>query len=319
MLSTKNIAVSYEDVPQTWIFEHYCKLDVKLEGQRENILSVFNDKDKKPSMFIYYDQISSKYKFKDFSSGYSGDGAELVKRLYNLSFKEAAFKIVDDYNLYSKTNRYENKSLQLRENYKVKSYKVRQWNTLDRDFWLKYNIGSSLLNRYNVKPLESYVIGKDDVEMTINPTYIYGYFTNDGELYKIYQPYSKLKFFRVFDYIQGVEQLEGHSKLLITSSLKDIMALKSLKLNIDIVASESENTYFKKEVMESFLERYDGKVSLLFDNDEPGIKAMMKLRELYPVKAFVLPLSKDPSDSIKEFGVKKVLYTLVPLLQRSYE
>ena len=34
--------------------------------------------------------------------------------------------------------------------YKVDYIKNRDWNTSDADYWLQYNIGSSLLKNYNV-------------------------------------------------------------------------------------------------------------------------------------------------------------------------
>ena len=46
MISTKNIIVDYTEVPSTWVFEHYCKLNKKLTGQGEKIKSLFNKKDK---------------------------------------------------------------------------------------------------------------------------------------------------------------------------------------------------------------------------------------------------------------------------------
>ena len=59
------------------------------------------------------------------------------------------------------------------------------------------------------------------------------------------------------------------------------------------------------------------KVIVLFDFDEPGIKAMERYKELYPeVEYAVLPMSKDPSDSIKDYGPKEVYVRLVPILNK---
>ena len=68
MLST-NIITSINEVPREWVFEYYLNLKEKLTGQDVKILSVFNAKDKVPSMFIYFDVSTDKYKFKDFSTG----------------------------------------------------------------------------------------------------------------------------------------------------------------------------------------------------------------------------------------------------------
>ena len=322
-MNVRNLIVDYRDVPETWIFEYYCKLDRKLLGQDEKIKSLFNLKEKIPSMCIYFNRVKNKYNFKDFSTGIQGDAFELVTNLYNLSHKKAIGKILDDYKKYlSENKKYESSEFKTFSKFKVTSYAIRSWNTLDRDYWIKYNIGTGLLNRYNVIPLSEYIMEKNDDEgnelITITGNYIYGYFKDNGELYKIYQPKSNRKFIIVMPYIQGTEQLENHSKLLITSSLKDIMSIKSLKLKIDCISPDSENTMLPDKIMLNYLELYNDNVAVSFDNDDPGIEAMKKYRSKYNIKVFILPLSKDPSDSIEKYGVKKVLYTLVPILHRSY-
>ena len=94
------------------------------------------------------------------------------------------------------------------------------------------------------------------------------------------------------------------------------MALKSLKLTIDIVAPDSENSMIRKEVMDSYIKSYK-KVVVMFDYDDAGIKAMQKYKELYPeLEVCVLPMSKDPSDSLRDFGAKEVRSRLVPLLHK---
>lgn len=326
MLTTKHLILDYKEVPETWIFENYCKLNKRLTGQDEKIKSMFNIKDSIPSMCIYFNKECSAYKFKDFSTGINGSAIDLVKSIYNLSFCDAAYRIISDYQDYLKNyQEYTQEEIKYQTRFKVINYVIRDWNLLDRDFWVKYNIGSSILKLYNVFALDKYTMEKIDENgivnsITISGDYIYGYFKKDGTLYKIYQPKNtKKKFIKVKAYIQGSEQLENHSKLLICSSLKDIMAVKSLKLKIDCIAPDSENTMIPKSDMLKYLETYHDNVSLLFDNDDAGVLAMQKYRDVYNVGAFILPLSKDPSDSIKEHGVNKVLYTLVPLLQRSYE
>jgi 5S rRNA maturation endonuclease (ribonuclease M5) len=161
---------------------------------------------------------------------------------------------------------------------------------------------------------------KDDKELCITGNYLYGYFKADGTLYKIYQPKTlDKKFIKVADYVQGSEQLKNNKYLIITSSLKDVMALKSLKIPVDVIAPDSENSMIRKELMESYIKKYK-KVILVFDFDDPGIKAMEKYKELYPeIEYTALPMSKDPSDSIKDYGAKEVYYRLVLLLNKKLE
>ena len=71
--------------------------------------------------------------------------------------------------------------------------------------------------------------------------------------------------------------------------------------------------------MQEYIKDYK-KVIILFDYDDPGIKAMEKYQELYPqVATCILPMSKDPADSIKDFGPKEVFYRLIPILNKKLE
>jgi len=317
MFKTKNLVHDIKDVPTGWMFEHFCKLKEKLNGQDLKIKSLFNPKERTPSMCIYFD--GKAYKFKDFSTGKGGSAIDLVKEIKGLTFHKAAQLVIENYNDFVLHNNggYDVGEFKQQSKYKVTKFKFRNWTTQDQYFWTQFNIGSKLLEEYYVKPLDHYCMVKDDKELRIKGLYLYGYFKKDGTLYKIYQPKTlDKKFIKVTDYVQGNEQLNNSPYLLITSSLKDIMSLKSIKLNVDIIAPDSENTMIKRDLMETYIERYK-KIVVLFDNDEPGIAAMIKYKETYPsIEIAVLPMSKDPSDSVKDFGAKEVRNRLVPILDK---
>lgn len=319
MIKVKNLVHDIKDVPTTWIFENYCKLNEKLTGQDVKIKSLFNPKERTPSMCIYVD-VAGEYKFKDFSTGNGGSGIELVKLMYSFSYHKACHLIVEQYNDFVLHNNggYDIKQFKQASRYKVTTHNLREWTTQDQYFWTQFNIGSKLLEAHNVRPLESYSMTKDNNDLCIRGLYLYGYFKQDGALYKIYQPKTlDKKFIKVTDYIQGMHQCTGEKYLIITSSLKDIMSIKSLKLkHIDVIAPDSENTMIKAEIMEELEQKYK-KIILLFDNDDAGIKSMQTYKEKYPfVNLAVLPMSKDVSDSIKDFGAKEVRNRLVPILDK---
>ncbi len=323
MFNTKNLVHNVKDVPDIWIFEYFCKLKEKLEGQDIKIKSIFNPKERTPSMCIYLDKTKKSYKFKDFSTGKGGSGVDLVKEMKGLSFHEACRFIIESYNDFVLHNNggYDVKEFKEYSKYKVTGSKKRTWTTQDQYFWTQFNIGSKLLEEYNVFPLESYTMSKNEEgvekELIIKGNYIYGYFKKDGTLYKIYQPKTlDKKFIKVTDYIQGTEQLSTQPYLIITSSLKDVMSLKSLKLSVDCIAPHSENSILPDDKMNDYLDRYK-KIIVMFDYDEAGIKAMEKYKSLYPfVLTAILPMSKDISDSIKDFGAKEVRMRLVPILDK---
>jgi hypothetical protein len=319
MFRTKNLVHDIKDVPGSWIFEHYCKLNQKLNGQHIKIKSLFNE-EKTPSMCIYTDEYNT-YRYKDFSSGKSGFGVNLVKDVYNLKYHQACIKIIEDYNDYVLKNgkEYEPKEIKKYARFKVTGYTKRSWTTKDQYYWTQFNIGSRLLEEHCIFPLESYIMEKDIDKIEIKGSYIYGYFKKDGTLYKVYQPKTlDKKFINVKSHIQGLEQIKPpHINLLITSSLKDLMSIKSLKLSsLNIVAADSENTMIPSANIECWQKEYQN-IIIMFDNDEAGIEAMQKYKEKYPfIKVALLPLSKDISDSIKDHGVKKVREHLVPILNK---
>lgn len=319
MFKTKNLIHDIKDVPTAWIFQHFCKVKEKLTGQDVKIKSMFNPKERTPSMCIYLDA-HKQYKFKDFSTGKGGSAVDLVKELHHVAFHKACQLIIQEYNDFVLHNNgsYDIGEFKQQSRYKVTSYTVRKWTNQDQYFWTQFNIGSKLLEAHNVKPLESYCMTKDKDELCIKGLYLYGYFKADGSLYKIYQPKTlDKKFIKVTNYTQGIHQCTGEKYLIITSSLKDIMSIKSLKLaNLDVIAPDSENTMLKHDMMEELDQKYK-KIIVMFDNDEAGIKAMQSYKEKYPfIEIALLPMSKDISDSIKDYGAKEVRNRLVPILDK---
>jgi hypothetical protein len=322
MIRTKALLSDIKDVPRTWIFEHYLNLEEKLSGQDVKIKSVFNARDKNPSMYIYFNQSKDQYKYKDFSTDCQGDSIDLVLRLFNLSSRgESAYKIITDYNEYILTNgEVVIKEFKQHSKYKVSNFKTRTWTTIDQRYWSKYHIGSSLLEKYNVYPLESYVLSKEEdnetKELLISGNNIYGYFRKDGVLYKVYQPKIKdTKFIKVKDYIQGMDQLTMEVPyLVICSSLKDLMTFVRLGIkNAEAIAPDSENTLIPEHIIHAFKNKYKG-ICTLFDNDEAGIRAMQKYKDKYNLPYVILDMEKDLSDSIEKYGVANIRDMLMPLL-----
>lgn len=325
MISTKNLISNLEDIPTGWAFQHYLGLTEYLDGQDIKIKSIVNTRERTPSMCIYFDVNKQRYKFKDFSSGIQGDSIELVKVVSNLKTRgEAAMKIIQDYNEYVLNNGHNPvQQYKAHSKYKVTDYEMRHWTTIDQKYWTRFNIGSRLLEKYNVAPLEFYKMTKEDADgkessITIKGFNIYGYFKDDGTLYKIYQPkVSDKKFIKVKNYIQGSDQLTYDKKyLVITSSLKDLMAFNRLKLtDAESIAPDSENTLIPDNTLKKIVSKYE-KVFVLFDNDEAGIKSMEKYKEKYGFGYVILDMEKDLSDSIKKYGIAETRDTLLPLLKK---
>jgi len=324
MISTKNLISVVTDVPVEWVFEYYLNLNERLTGQDIKILSVFNPKDKVPSMCVYHKD--GAYKFKDFSSGFQGDNVELVRYMFNLEHRwQAASKITNDYQDYVNNNsrRFETDTFS-QDRYKVTDYEIRHWQKQDEIYWSRFHIGSKMLDYHNVMPLSYYVMEKSEANGEVKSFrhangYIYGYFKNDGTLYKIYKPMDKdRKFVKVQNYIQGSEQLSFDKKyLVITSSLKDLMAFRKLKIEgIEVIAPDSENSMLAETTMSKLIRKYK-KIFVIFDNDEPGIKAAQRYNSKYDIPYIVLPLEKDIADSVEKHGIEKTREVLFPLLKQA--
>lgn len=314
MISTKILIPDIKSVPIAWVFEHYCRLDQKLTGQDIKIKSVFNPSERTPSMCIYFKPDKDKYYYKDFSTDNGGDCVDLVQKILGIDTRlNTMHKIVRDYNEFVLHNNggYDIQVFKQYNKYKIDRYEVRQWNTLDKSYWSKYGIGSRLLEHYNVKPLSTYTMFKEDdgiyKVLNIEGSNIYGYFKKDGTLVKIYQPkVQKKKFLKVKDYVQGSEQLSNSSKLIIVSSLKDGMCLKKMYPEIDFLAPDSENTMIKKEYLDDISKNYQ-KCYILFDNDEAGNRATLKYLDQFTyLEALYLQLSKDISDSVMDHSYPEV-------------
>jgi hypothetical protein len=232
-------------------------------------------------------------------------------------------KILTDYNAFLNTGKtVEKRSMNIIQ-WVVTSFTVRKWTQSDANFWLKYNISSQILGRYNVRPLESYTMCKmiNNVPttevFTINKPGVYGYFTNDNVLYKIYQPGNIKKFLKLQQYVQGIEQLEKKRFLVITSSLKDCMAIKSLyMLNIDVIAPDSENTKLPDKLVKKLMSEYEAVVTYM-DSDTAGINSMKYYLDKYNIPFCYLPQAKDFSDIVELLGIKEAAKIFIPILDKA--
>lgn len=323
MFSVKNFIDNVNDIPSAWIFETYLSLKQPLTGQSVRIQSVFNPNDRNPSMYLYYNREAGSYRYKCFSTGKHGSAVDLMMNLWYMSFAETAQKIISDYKGYTMSGNTFVPEIVEHAKWKAVDIVNRRWNKIDAEFWSSYNISSDLLNEHNVVPIEQYTMrkAKSDVieeEFTVKRRQVYGYYTDEGVLYKIYQPNNQnKKFIKLGSYLQGSEQMKGCDNLIIASSMKDLLAVKSLGIRADVIAADSENTIINADVINQFKDDYKCIVTLM-DSDEPGIKAMKKYKELYGLPMVYLPLEKDIADIVKIHGKNKAIYELVPKLNQAF-
>lgn len=303
------------DVPNVWIYYYYLDLKVMLNGQNLKLRSFINS-DTTPSLCLF--QQKGVYRWKDFSSGEGGSAVDLVicKHFHEtgefLDYIPACKKIVQDYNEYVKIHgifkaeKIESHTLTYEMSAK---FEVKPWGELDDEFWYnRYGIRESHAKKFNIYPLRSYQLQKTYAEYVktypeITGEYIYGYFTESGELYQIYQPYVKeMKFIKLKRCIQGLDQAVGvYDILIIGSCLKDIAVGDTLGLHVEWIAPPSESTLLGVEEIKQLRTKYKY-IFTLFDNDDPGIKAMKRYQNLYDIDYIIFPYEKDLSDCREVHG-----------------
>jgi len=329
MFSSKKSILLLDSIPSQWIFQYYLRLNDDAFTRTIRLKSLFNPKDSNPSMYVYFDKHYNKWVYKCHSTGRFGDGISLVQNLFNISYNEACLRVIDDYNNFDKSE-----FTLLDENslghtkWCIDNYKVREWTVGDANYWLPYNIGSSLLKKYNIRPLQSYELIQKNLktgEIIKSLTFdkdglTYAFFTKDDEIYKVYNPKNKSqKFISLESTIQGIDQLDNHDTIVITSSLKDVMAIKSLGFTVDCIAPSSESTKLRPEIINEWLKKEYKHIVVYMDSDVAGINAMKFYEETYNLPFVYLPREKDISDIIKIHGRETALYDLYPKLQNAIE
>jgi len=269
---------------------------------------MFNVAERTPSMSIF--AYKNTYVYKDFSTGKGGGGIHLVMELFKLCKEDAITKIKIDFKKNKSSNTPIITSPIIYKESKIKVTKIikRKWNTLDKYYWGQYSINSNLLEKYCVVPLKSCtfqkIINGEIKSFTIALEKMYGYFKLDGTLYKLYTPGKKNKFLTLDHYIPGIEHLEYKAPtLIITSSLKDILSILTLQIDVEVVAPTAEGILIDKRLLIAFSFKYDN-IYTLFDNDIAGNKAMIKYKENYSIPSLYLTLEKDISDSVKKYGIE---------------
>ena len=292
------------------IFVYYCP-NFKELGKK--FISDLRE-DKSPTVSII--PYNGKLLYKDFGSPeHTFDCFNYVKYKYNCSFL-SALRIIDcDFNLRLSSKQEVIKFTMgcmayRQENPKFKKIPViikkrkRQWNKQDANFWSKYLVSKKTLTIFAVEPISHFWVNNN--RFTCKSISYAFKFKNR---YKIYSPYEEknkwLSNTKKTD-VQGYDQLPlKGDRLIITSSLKDVMCLYVAGYNA--IALQSEMQVPDEKLISELKSRFNT-IEILYDNDfdkanNPGQEMANKICDLYGFKNICLPnkfKSKDPSDLIKK-------------------
>lgn len=308
-------------IPQENIFEYYLKISVQLASPFKNPLR----KDKHADCRFYIDS-RNMLKFHDIPKGWNWDCFNLVCIIHKCNFYESLDIIAQDFNLRELTpdielirkRRISNLNLPIKKK-KIKIV-VREWHTKDLKYWNQLDITKSILNFFKVFPFEKAYL--DDI-------LIYNYYNSKDLGYCYYLEHEDMKLYFPFrrkgesqypkfyhncpTSVQGYYQLPPTGEfLIITKSMKDVMALFTYK--IDAIANISETIIIREKVMENLKKRFKV-IYTLFDRDKTGISMSIKMRNEYDTiplfmpsdKLFAIKDEKDFSDNRIKYGRKHML------------
>lgn len=276
------------------IFDHY------IDGFEElgNTFCSELREDNNPSCAVH--KIGDRTFYKDFGTGETLGVFSYIKQKYECSYTDALRIIYNDLILGERS-----KDLSIIRRPKSKKRKTikikpRSWNNKeDKNYWSQYHLNTSVLNYFDVIPIEFYTIGEKVIWG--HPMYAFKF---DKGVYKIMRPYSDHKWVTNAgsDYYQGYNQLPWiDDHLIITSSMKDVMVL--YKLGFNAIAPQSETQYLDIEFLKVLKDRFDH-IFLLLDNDDTGIKFSRVHYEQHGIPYDFIDNYKDPSDLIKNRGVE---------------
>ena len=327
--STGNSSVTLEElrkkVSDGEVLSHYLNIS--------KVPSIINSPlrpDANPS-FAFYSKDGITVRWVDFGTKESGSIYDLLRKLWNCSFKQVIQKISDDFKDHISNPIELNKSfpkistLSGKSNFKME-VKSREWRKYDLDYWNSYGISIPWLKYAEVYPISHKIIYKNGNRYVLNADkYAYAFVEHkEGETtLKIYQPFNK----------QGYKWSNSHNgsvislwtkvppageQICICSSLKDALCLWA-NTGIPAIAVQGEGYSISSTARDELIKRFK-KVFIIFDNDEPGLIDGKKLAEQTGFINLVLPKfneGKDISDLYKSFGKEKFNNVIEELFQMS--
>lgn len=270
-----------------------------------------------------------------FGCGERGNSINFVRKLLKLSFSDTIKQLNKDMIIKSASHAREDlnrRSLSFSIESKTKIYPVFQnFNITDYDYWNKYNIPLSLLNKYSISACKQIWLRTNNNHLVLFAEYsktnpIYCYTISDS--YKIYRPLNPTKIGKWLttskaEDIQGMRQLPSKGKLLIiTSSMKDVLVLKVL--GYSAIALGGEGNRIPAKILD-YLKACFEDIVIFYDNDKPGINYARKLSEEIDSDYIYIPeefFEKDISDYIDSYKIEQTRSLIINLLingRRSYK
>lgn len=270
--------------------------------------------DRNPSFALFYDSYG-KIRYKDFSSGETGNVFDMLMKAWGMSYVEVMRTLAEDDDVTAMISQGCVKR-QTKHSDTVVEVKVRRWLKHDIEYWMSYGISREFLNFAEVYPISHIFFikdGKTDVIDADKHAYVYIERRNGVIYKKIYQPLCKNKRYKWFSKMnRGIISLwdkipENGDLLVICSSLKDALCLWE-NTGYPCIALQGEGYSINADVVDTLKSRFKD-VFVCFDNDKAGTLDGKKLSESTGFKNLVLPSfewGKDISDYWKGLDDKNI-------------
>jgi len=269
-------------------------------------------KDGNPS-FAFYHSDDGRILWKDFATGEVGNVIKFAQLYYNTNLKGAKIRLSKAFKGQSGIQVPPDRRSSLRRK-KNMLIEPKNWSPKTIKYWEQYNITKDTLNKFNVRPIESYLINGMPSKFRWSD-YEPMYAMRVYKRYTIYRPLSQrsnkwrtsLTKYDLF----GLEQLpkRGGETLIITKSLKDVMVL--YQMGYTAIATINEGIIPPKEIIEYLKERWEI-IYLFFDNDKAGMMFATKVSKQFHLSYIYIPPKlgfKDISDyvAIKGYDAANLL------------
>jgi 5S rRNA maturation endonuclease (ribonuclease M5) len=277
--------------------------------------------DKKPTASFFRNQ-SNDLIFHDFDGSFYGNFISVVMHLYNCSYYIALKIIANDFGLVEFKG-YEKHVTEIKISNTVITEKqstsniqvqIKEFSSKELEWWNSFGISKKTLKKFHVFSCENSFLNGFYYQSSSPSSPMYGYYggkKNEMELWRLYMPSKRTYRFLSnwsSSFLQGAKQLPVKGdNLIITKSLKDVMAL--YELNIPAIAPCSENIIISPSQFDRLHKKFDN-IIILYDNDLAGVRGAHKYKKTFSgIKCVFLKrkYAKDISDVHKKKGLNHFL------------
>jgi hypothetical protein len=196
-------------------------------------------------------------------------------------------------------------------------FQPREYTVEDGKYWSMYKIKKSQLIQDHVYAVRWYKVIQNQKETVIRPRKPSYAIYEFKPRVKIYCPTTKIYRDKWItncnrNDIGNINNISSYgTNLLITKSYKDCRVLRNIGKK-DVIWFQNEGMLPDISKITMLCKRFQT-ISILFDNDEAGIKALERVASVfnsyYPGKAdkFVIPDFNDPAEMVKKVGEKPLI------------